>query len=104
METVRIMTESSGSKDQQHPLYSRDRTSINILLNQAPSAYNLVELARLRIRYQGFPGARDIQQDLDKILQLWGLTESELFAKTRELHELGGIYQSKGKKEEQDWN
>jgi hypothetical protein len=98
------MTESSASKDQQHPLYNRDRPLINILLSQEPTDYNLAELARMRIRYQGFPGARDIQQDLDKVLQRWGLTEAELFAKTREIHQVGGIYKSRGKKEEEDWN
>jgi hypothetical protein len=56
------------------------------------------------MRYQGFPGARDIQKDLDKALQQWGLTEAELFEKTRQIHNLGGIYKSRGKKEEQDWN
>ncbi|MCC5634958.1 DUF3288 family protein [Nostoc sp. CHAB 5844] len=98
------MAEPHGSKDQQHPLYNRDRPFIDILLAQEATNYNLAELARLRIRYQGFPGARDIQKDLDKILQQWGLTEAELFAKTRQIHDLGGIYKSRGKKEEQDWN
>ncbi|GCL37364.1 MAG: DUF3288 family protein [Sphaerospermopsis kisseleviana] len=98
------MTESSASKDQQHPLYNRDRPFINSLLSQEATDYNLAELARMRIRYQGFPGARDIQQDLDKVLQRWGLTEAELFAKTREIHQVGGIYKSRGKKEEEDWN
>ncbi|GBE91797.1 DUF3288 family protein [Nostoc cycadae] len=98
------MPEQHGSKDQQHPLYNRDRPFIDILLAQEATDYNLAELARLRIRYQGFPGARDIQKDLDKVLQQWGLTESELFAKTRQIHNLGGIYKSRGKKEEQDWN
>ncbi|WP_414529121.1 DUF3288 family protein [Nodularia chucula] len=98
------MSELHGNKDQQHPLYNRDRPSILILLAQEPTNYNLAELARLKIRYQGFPGARDIQQDLDKILQQWGLTETELFEKTRQLHDVGGIYQSRGKKEEEDWN
>ncbi|AFZ23735.1 Protein of unknown function (DUF3288) [Cylindrospermum stagnale PCC 7417] len=98
------MTEFPGSKDQQHPLYNRDRPFIDILLTQEATDYNLAELARLKIRYQGFPGARDIQQDLDKALQRWGLTESELFEKTQALHKVGGIYQSRGKKEEQDWN
>jgi hypothetical protein len=98
------MSDSHGNKDQQHPLYNRDRPSINILLAQEPTNYNLAELARLRIRYQGFPGARDIQQDLDTILQQWGLTEAELFEKTRQLHDVGGIYQSRGKREEEDWN
>ncbi len=98
------MIEQSGSKDQQHPLYNRDRPFIDILLAQEPTDYNLAELARLRIRYLGFPGARDIQQGLDKVLQRWGLSEAELFQKTRQLHDVGGIYQSRGKKEEQDWN
>ncbi len=98
------MSELHGNKDQQHPLYNRDRPSIHILLAQEPTNYNLAELARLKIRYQGFPGARDIQQDLDKALQQWGLTEAELFEKTRQMHDVGGIYQSRGKKEEEDWN
>ncbi|TVP64909.1 MAG: DUF3288 family protein [Nodularia sp. (in: Bacteria)] len=98
------MSELQVNKDQQHPLYNRDRPSINILLAQEATDYNLAELARLKIRYQGFPGARDIQKDLDQVLQRWGLTEAELFEKTRQMHYIGGIYQSRGKKEEQDWN
>ncbi|MBN4002030.1 DUF3288 family protein [Nostoc sp. LPT] len=98
------MTEATAGKDQQHPLYNRDRPLIDILLAQEATDYNLAELARLRMRYQGFPGARDIQKDLDKALQQWGLTEAELFEKTRKIHDLGGIYKSRGKKDEQDWN
>ncbi|HCQ23082.1 DUF3288 family protein [Aphanizomenon flos-aquae NRERC-008] len=98
------MIESSGGKDQQHPLYNRDRPLIDILLAQDATDYNLSELARMRVRYQGFPGARDIQTNLDQVLQRWGLTEAELFAKTRQIHNQGGIYKSRGKKEEQDWN
>jgi len=98
------MIESSGGKVQQHPLYNRDRPLIDILLAQDATDYNLSELARMRVRYQGFPGARDIQTNLDQVLQRWGLTEAELFAKTRQIHNQGGIYKSRGKKEEQDWN
>ncbi|MBW4683564.1 MAG: DUF3288 family protein [Komarekiella atlantica HA4396-MV6] len=98
------MTEATKGKDQQHPLYNRDRPLIDILLAQEATDYNLAELARLRMRYQGFPGARDIQQDLDKVLQQWGLSEAELYERTRQIHNLGGIYKSRGKKEEQDWN
>ena len=98
------MTIESGDKDQQHPLYNRDRPTINNLLTQEATDFNLAELARLRIRYRGFPGARDIQQDMDKVLQQWGLTEEELYEKTRQLHHRGGIYKSRGKKEEEDWN
>ena len=98
------MIESSCGKDQQHPLYNRDRHLIDILLAQDATDYNLSELARMRVRYQGFPGARDIQTNLDQVLQRWGLTEAELFAKTRQIHDIGGIYKSQGKKDEQDWN
>ncbi|QSJ16661.1 DUF3288 family protein [Nostoc sp. UHCC 0702] len=94
------MAEEYGTKDQQHPLYNRDRPLIDILLSQEITDYHLAELARLRIRYQGFPGARDIQKDLDQALQQWGLTEAELFEKTRQLHDLGGIYKNRRKKQE----
>lgn len=96
---------ASENKDQQHPLYNRDRTTINTLLTAEADDYHLAELARLRIRYNGFPGARDIQTDLDKAMQRWGLTEAELFAKTREIHSTKSVYTSRGKKgDEEDWN
>ncbi len=95
------MTES---KDQQHPQYNRDRPLLENLLVGEANDYNLVELARLRIRYLDFPGARDIQRGLDEVLQKWEITEAELFEKTRAIHAVGGIYHTKGKKEEQDWN
>ena len=65
------MTQSSKNKDQQHPLYNRDRPLIDILLSQEATDYNLGELARLRIRYQGFPGAQDIKKSLDQVLHRW---------------------------------
>lgn len=92
------------NKDQQHPLYNRDRPIVQGLLSAQMTNLNLAELARLRIRYTSFPGARDIQRDLDLIMQQWGLTEEELFEQTRKIHDVGGIYKSKGKKEEEDWN
>ena len=93
-----------SDKEQQHPLYNRDRPLVDNLLVAEATDLHLAELARLRVRYPGFPGAKDIQQDLDQVLQQWGLTETELFAKTRSIHSMGGIYKSRGKKEEQDWN
>ncbi len=65
---VAIITQMTENKDQQHPLYNRDRPLINILLSQEPTDYNFAELARLRIRYQGFPGAKDIKKSLDEAL------------------------------------
>lgn len=88
-------------QDQQHPQAGRDRAIVNSLLRDTPSEYNLAELARLRIRYHGFPGARDIQRDLDKILQGWGLTEEELFERTREIHARGRVYRTRT--DQEDW-
>lgn len=90
-------------KDQQHPLYSGDRQIVSTLLNEQPTDFNLAELARLRIRYQGFPGARDIQTDLDKIMQQWQLTEEDLFVKTRQLHQSALVYKGRAPQRE-DWS
>ncbi len=90
-------------KDQQHPLWSRDRQLADMLLNGEPTELNLAELARLKMRYQGFPGARDIQTDLNKTLARWGLTEPELFAKTRQIHATMQVYKGRANKQE-DWS
>ena len=96
---------SVSEKDQQHPLHSRDRQIIDNLMSGQATDYNLAELARLRIRYYGFPGARDIQRDLDKVMQLWGFTETALYEKTRQIHANGPIYKGRARKgEEEDWN
>ena len=91
--------------EQQHPLHSRDRQTVDNLLQADVSDLNLAELARLRIRYLNFPGARDIQTDLDKILHKWGLTEEELYQKTRQIHANSRIFQVRSnKREEEDWS
>lgn len=97
------MASSTEGKDQQHPLWSRDRQVVNTLLQEQPTDYNLAELARLKIRYSGFPGARDIQQDLEKVMKLWNFTEATLFAKTREIHATSQVYRGRGSKRE-DWS
>ena len=98
------MASASENKEQQHPLYSRDRQIVNSLSAGEPTDYNLSELARLRIRYRGFPGAKDIQTDLDKVMQLWGFSEITLYEKTRQIHAFGPIYQGKARGEGEDWN
>jgi len=65
--------------------------------------YSLAELARLRIRYRGFPGARDILADLDKALNRWQLTEAELFTKTRQIHQVAQVYKGRGSQRD-DWS
>ncbi|MDX2243025.1 MAG: DUF3288 family protein [Leptolyngbyaceae cyanobacterium bins.302] len=90
-------------KDQQHPQWQSDRQSVDALLAGKPTDYNLAELARLRIRYRGFPGARDIQADLETVLENWDLTEEELFAKTRQIHATQQIYKGLGSQRD-DWS
>ncbi|MGK7952145.1 MAG: DUF3288 family protein [Xenococcaceae cyanobacterium] len=91
--------------DQTHPQAKSDRLIVDRLLEAEPSEINLVELARLRIRYHNFPGARDIQQDLDLILQKWQLEEDRLFAKTRQIHSQGNIYRRQiDGQDKQDWS
>lgn len=92
------------TKEQQHPLWRQDRTVTDQLLAGEPTDFNLAELARLKIRYRGFPGARDIQRDLDRVLQKWNFTEEMLFAKTREIHCGPPVYKVRGNKNEEDWS
>lgn len=77
------MVKNVENQEQIHPLWAKDRKIVDTLLNGQPSDFNQVELARLLIRYQGFPGARDIQHDLEAVLKRWQLNESELFEQTR---------------------
>lgn len=97
------MAEELEKKDQQHPQWSTDRQIASTLVMGEPTDYNLAELARLKIRYTGFPGARDIQADLDKALKQWGLTEEALYEKTREIHATSQIYKGRGNQRE-DWS
>ncbi|MEG3895956.1 MULTISPECIES: DUF3288 family protein [unclassified Microcoleus] len=90
------------TQDQQHPQYKRDRASVDTLLAGEATEYNLSELARLIIRYRGFPGARDIQSDLKKVLQQWNYTEESLYEQTRKIHAKGEVYR-KQKSDQEDW-
>lgn len=95
----------TNNLDQTHPQAKRDRAIVDRLLQAEPSEINLVELARLRIRYHNFPGARDTQRDLDLILQKWQLDQEQLYAKTRQIHATGKVYRQKvAGQEQQDWS
>ena len=76
----------SNNKDQQHPQEHKDQEIIASLFEEKPNNQNLTELARLRIRYLNFPGAREIQNNIDKIMELWGFNEEELYEKTRKIY------------------
>lgn len=98
-----MASDSSNLQNQQHPQWAGDRRIVDALLAGTATDFNLAELARLRIRYNGFPGAHDIQQDLDTVLRQWELTEDQLFEKTRALHQNQQIYQTKDSRQE-DWS
>lgn len=70
--------------DQTHPLYDTDRDTVDRLLAvETPADDHLVDAARLLMRYEGFPGAVDLKDDLAKTLRLWGLSRDHLHARTR---------------------
>lgn len=60
-----------------------------LLAVETPADAHLVDAARLLMRYQGFPGARDIQDDLERLLRLWQLTRDALHARTRAIWAAG---------------
>ena len=98
------MGSAAENKDQQHPQERRDREIVERLLREDANDYNRAELARLRIRYCGFPGAREIQNNLDTILQRWQLTEEQLFEFTRQLHAIAQVYKRGGTQGQDDWS
>ena len=76
--------------EQNHPLYKIDRENIDRLLaKQSPVESDLVDLARLLNRYEGFPGASDLYSDMEKILRLWNLSRQILNEKVRSIWESG---------------
>ena len=95
----------SNNVEQKHPQNKKDRITVDHLLKvqSEPSDRDLVELARLIIRYRDFPGARDIQRDLKVALDTWQLTEEELYTKTRSIHATGAVYRRTPTGEQQDW-
>ena len=94
------------SRDQRHPLAHIDREIIKKVFVEGKTDYNLAEVARLKIRYHNFPGARDIQHDLDSILQQWEMTEEDLYVATRKLHQSKKIYVEKKHQggDQEDWS
>ena len=71
---------------QNHPLYSTDRENLDRLIGiDVPVNIDLVELARLLIRYQDFKGAEDLNSDIEKLMKKWSLNRDELEKKTRKI-------------------
>jgi hypothetical protein len=79
-----------AEEQQSHPLYASDRDLVDQLLAASePSDAQLVDLGRLLMRYSGFPGALDLQDDLDKTLRLWGLSREQLHERCRAIWAAG---------------
>ena len=84
------MADKSTPADQSHPLYAEDRINLNQLLAcKNPTEAHLIDLARLLIRYNSFPGAIDLQRDMIRVLDLWGLSHEELNQRVRKLWSSG---------------
>ncbi len=76
--------------DQSHPLHALDREVVDRLLGaQTPAEEHLVDAARLLLRYEGFPGAADLRQDLDRVLRLWKIDRDALHERTRAIWQAG---------------
>ena len=71
---------------QNHPLYSTDRGNLDRLIGKdSPETIDLVELARLIIRYQDFRGAEDLNSDMDKLLKKWSINRENLEEMTKKI-------------------
>ncbi len=80
------MSEPSGSVSQTHPLEATDRDHIDRLLaRESPQDGDLADLARLFIRYDGFPGSESLQQDMERLLTIWKISREELNARARKI-------------------
>lgn len=76
--------------DQQHPLYAVDRSTVDRLLAATkPGQQDIVDCARLITRYEAFPGAPDIKDDLNHCLRSWNLTRAELNTSARTIWQSG---------------
>ncbi len=75
---------AAESPRQCHPLHAFDRDVVDRLLaTETPADADLIDAARLLMRYQGFPGADDLQDDLERVLRLWGIDRQALHVRTR---------------------
>ena len=78
--------ESMDASQQSHPLEASDRDHLDRLLaRESPQDADLADLARLLIRYDGFPGADDLQRDMQRLLSIWKLSRDELNTRVRGL-------------------
>ena len=76
----------SMSNEQTHPLHAIDKSIIDTLITkEKPEEIDYINLARLLMRYNNFPGEIEIKNDIEKILKFWMITKNELFSKTKNI-------------------
>lgn len=69
-----------------HPLYAQDRAIVDRLrAASTPSDQDIVDCARLMMRYLGYPGALDIQEDLARSVISWRMDADTLYARSRQI-------------------
>jgi hypothetical protein len=86
----RRQSDQPREEPQAHPLHDTDRNVVDRLLAvERPGDGDLVDLGRLLMRYEGFPGADDLQRDLAKCLGHWGLGLEQLHQRTRAIWAAG---------------
>ena len=74
------------SNEQTHPLHDADKKIIDTLITkETPEDIDLINLARLIIRYDNFPGENELKVDMEKILKFWKITKDNLFSMTKKL-------------------
>tara|TARA_A100001388_G_scaffold250588_1_gene211960 strand:+ start:362 stop:658 length:297 start_codon:yes stop_codon:yes gene_type:complete len=74
------------SNEQTHPLHATDKNIIDALITkEKPEDVDLINLARLINRYINFPGEIEIKNDIEKILNFWKITKTDLFIETKNI-------------------
>ena len=78
----RFLLGSMDENPQVHPLQATERDLVDRLRDGGPADADLVELGRLLMRYEGFPGPGPSGGSA-KTLRLWGLSLEQLHQRTR---------------------
>ncbi len=72
------------SNNQTHPLHNTDKDILDsLIMQQKPSDFDFINLARLINRYSNFPGEVEMKNDIEKILKFWKISKNDLFLKTK---------------------
>jgi len=72
--------------EQIHPLHDIDKQIVDsLIVKKSPEDNDLINLARLILRYEKFPGEKALISDLEKTLNFWQMSKEKLFSETRKI-------------------